>query len=356
MKIGFDISDLVAGQADGTTRYTYELAKRLPELAPQHEWLFFAPGDVHENYSLLEFPNAKLIKSPFPKYWTQARLWLDLYKHKPDVLFMPIQQLPILRPRRMKTGAVVHDLAVHKFPQQFTWKDWALLHIFSAQVAREADEIIAVSQATKDDIQKFYGRAENVSVVHHGLDHEKFKPQEYSDRIVSEKYILYVGQIQPRKNLARLIEAFEALQLNDLNLVIAGGYGWLQKPILKRIESSPAKEKIKLLGRVADEKLPQLYSQAEVFVLPSLYEGFGMPVLEAMACGTPVVTSNVSSLPEVAGNAAVLVDPNSAENISQGIKKAIADKEKLRVAGLQHAVDFDWDETARQTLARLGLS
>jgi len=165
-------------------------------------------------------------------------------------------------------------------------------------------------------------------------------------------FILFVGQLQPRKNLGRLVEAFEQVAdaQSDQHLVIAGGHGWLKQTILQRIEESPKRSRIHLIGRVPDDLLPALYWGADVFVLPSLYEGFGMPALEAMASGCPVVTSNVSSLPEVSGGAAVLVDPYRAEDIVRGIREARALRAELRERGIRRAAQFDWDKTAEKTL------
>lgn len=387
MKLAFDISDLATGQADGTTRYTYELAKRLPELAPEHDWLFFSPSEPSKNYTLHPTPYT-LVKSPWPKYWTQTRFAFDLFRHQPDVLFMPIQQLPYLRPRKMKTVAVIHDVAFHEFGQQYTAKDWVLQHVFTPYATREADELICVSQATADDVAHYYGRDENVHVVHHGVDHEAFHPATDDERAqgwrkLNENYpklrrpfILYVGQLQPRKNIAGLVEAFETLRrrpvttpgespavtlagevTGPLQLVIAGSHGWLKGPIVRRINESPARDDIQLLGRVPDALLPALYWNAEAYVLPSFYEGFGMPILEAMASGCPVVTSNVSCLPEVArqaggqaGSAAVLVDPYSSHAIATGIREALENKMTWRASGLARAQEFSWDTTARATL------
>ena len=295
--------------------------------------------------------NVRKVLSPWPKYWTQSRLPWDLYRYHPDVLFMPIQQIPFARPKKMKTVAVIHDLAFHIYPEQFTYKDWLLQHVFTAYVARNADKIIAVSQATANDIAKYYDRTENVHVVHHGVNHQVFRPVEERHPQLSAPYLLYVGQIQPRKNMIRLVQAFEILyqQEKNLQLVIAGSHGWLNTPIYRYIGVSLARSNIIQLGRVGDKLLPALYSHAEVFVLPSLYEGFGMPILEAMACGCPVVTSNISSMPEVAGEAGILVDPNSVESIAEGIQEARSRREELQEKGLQHARQFTWEKTVQQT-------
>lgn len=368
MKIGFDVSDLSTNRADGTTRYTHELAKRLPRLDTNVQWVFFAPAlsdalrEVTENVS-----NVTLSITPWPKYWTQLRLPFDIYTHKIDTLLMPIQQLPYIRPKGVRAVAVVHDLAVHRFPKQFTLKDWALLHVFSAYAVREADAIIAVSKATADDVADYYKRTTNVHVIHHGVDHEKFHVPSEAEKTESwqkltatypalrKPYLLYVGQIQPRKNLLRLIEAFELLKKDqpELQLVLAGSHGWLQAPILERIKKSEQTHHIFLTGRISDEFLSALYWHANVFVLPSLYEGFGMPILEAMASGSPVVTSNASSMPEIVGDAAVLVDPNDTDSLAAGIEEAQSNSRDMAQQGVAQAKNFSWEKTARATLKLL---
>lgn len=363
MRIGFDISDLATNRADGTTRYTREMAKRLPVIGRQHEWLMFCPYLDSGIEQELKRSNVKVIRSPWPKYWTQSRLPWEIYRWRPEALFMPIQQLPIIRPKRLRTIAVVHDLAVHKFPRQFTFKDWLLLHYFSAQACREATSIIAVSGASARDIAAYYGRTDAV-VIGHGVDKEKFRPpasreeREAAVVLVSQRleinqpYILYVGQIQPRKNIVRLIKAFDLLaRERNYQLVLAGGHGWLRQTIDEAINQAAAKERIHRLEGVNDTLLRALYWQAEVFVLPSLYEGFGMPVLEAMSCGCPVVTSNNSSLPEVAGGAAILVEATDVNSIKSGIVAAVERREELIKKGRERVSNISWENTAKQTLA-----
>jgi glycosyltransferase involved in cell wall biosynthesis len=362
MRIGFDASDLCTGRADGTTRYTRELLRRLPGRAPEHTWTLLAPCDVTDHLDQLP-TNVSGLSSPWPGAWTQTRLPLDLWRSAPEALFMPIQQLPYLR-TKARTVAVIHDLAVHYYPEQFRYKDWLLLHVFSAYAARQADALIAVSQATADDVARFYGRTREVHVVHHGVDHERFHAptdgesaagwQELRKSFTQLRrpYVLYVGQLQPRKNLVRLMQAFARLKpkYSELMLVLAGGHGWLQQPILTAAARSPYAKDILLLGTVPDELLAPLYWHAEVFVLPSLYEGFGMPIVEAMACGCPVVCADVSSMPEVAGGAALLVDPRDASSIAAGIAEALGSKLRLRERGSARAEEFTWEKTVQQTL------
>lgn len=366
MKIAFDASDLCTDRADGTTRYTREILTRLVQQTPSDSWEILAPCEKPASLNVFS-PTCTWNASPWPMYWTQSRMALDLFKKRPDMLFMPIQQLPIVRPPRLTTISVVHDLAVHKYPEQFTYKDWLLLHVFTAQVAREADHIIAISQTTADDLATYYGRTKNVHVIHHGVNHKQFYVPSEDEKAkgltdiqkkypnLTKPYILYIGQIQPRKNLIRLIEAFEVVNKDqpDLQLVIGGAHGWLQQPIIDRVESSQVKDKIHMVGRVPDELLAPLYWHADAFVLPSLYEGFGMPVLEAMASGCPVVTSNTSSLPEVAEDAAVLVDPLDTDSVANGIRTAQKKRDELIAKGIAQAKGFTWEKTATETLAVL---
>jgi len=397
MKIAFDASDMCTGRADGTTRYTTELAKRLPLLAKDVQWDFYGPCPAPTTWipGQARDDNTGWHATPFPFAWTQTRFAWELFQNKPDVLFMPIQQLPIFRPHRTKTVAVIHDLAFHAYKGQFRYKDWLLLHTFSAQVANEADAIIAVSEATKDDIKKYYGRTHNVHVVHHGIDHDKFRvfskeekeagmqklQEKYPAlRQAQGKYILFVGQIQPRKNIVRLVEAFELLLANttyltptspskgeetnaghpspyegegegdEVMLVIAGGYGWNNEEIYKRIAMSPFRDRIIVTGAVPDALLPTLYANAEVFVLPSLQEGFGIPLIEAAACGVPLVSSNVSSMKEIVGEAGVLIDPQNSEALAHGIQEAMNNKELYAKKSVHMASKFSWDKAAQETL------
>lgn len=367
MNIGFDGSDLCTNRADGTTRYTKELLQRLPSLLKGHTIHVFAPGPQPKSLSLDS--NVMWHSSPWPKWWTQMRLPFELFREHIDVLFMPIQQLPIIRPRNMKTVSVIHDLAFHTYGKQTTYKDWLLLHAFTAQVARQADAIIAVSQSTANDISHVYGRTKNLYTIPHGVNTHEFyigtsEQKDTARNRLLEKYpklkhpyILSVGQIQPRKNFARLISAFELLKRSkeyaNLHLVIGGSHGWLQESVTKRVNTSIQKPFIHMLGRVPDELLLPLYWNAQVFALVSLYEGFGLPVLEAMASGTAVVASNTSSLPEVFGTAGVSVNPHKAGSIRNGLQQALANRAALQEQGIEQAKKFNWDTTAQKVASIL---
>jgi len=395
LHIGIDASRVAVAARTGTEHYTYELLAAL------------ARRDRHTRYTLYcnrmpaalppLGPNFALRRIPFPRLWTHIRLSAELLAHAPDVLFVPAHVLPLGAPlrRRMRTVVTVHDLGYLRFPEAHTPMQRLYLRLSTLWSARAASRLIAISAATRDDLVRFTGvRSEKIAVVHHGLS-PHFRPasgpaitaalRRYGiietnagDPVgdpVGRPYILYVGTIQPRKNLVRLIEAFaHMLEIRDwrleigastpdlqslisnLQLVIAGKRGWLTESIERRVTELGLAGRVRFTGYVADEDLPALLSGALAFVLPSLYEGFGMPVLEAMACGTPVLASNTSALPEVAGDAALLVDPTDTVAIAAGLARLAADaglRAQLRARGLARAARFTWDRCAEEALAVL---
>jgi glycosyltransferase involved in cell wall biosynthesis len=229
--------------------------------------------------------------------------------------------------------------------------------------ARKASKIIAISENTKKDIIDYFGiDEEKIRVIYLGVDRQ-FSPQPDMDEVgvlskynLPSGYILSVGTLEPRKNLIRLINAYKMVASSGEpvpKLVIVGGQGWGDEELGKVVRESGLIDLVILTGYVPDEDLPALYRNTTVFVYPSLYEGFGLPPLEAMACGTPVITSNVSSLPEVVGDAAILIDPYNTTEIAQAIASVLKDKElreRLRMNGLARSNLFSWDKTARETL------
>ena len=217
---------------------------------------------------------------------------------------------------------------------------------------------------TKDDLIKHYGvETSKIEVIYLAAD-EYFKPLAYEDvqpvldrlGLVYKKYILFVGTLQPRKNIIRLIDAFIKLKRKnhiEEKLVLTGGKGWLWEPIIQKIKDAGLSGDIAHLGYVDSADLPAIYNGAILLTLPALYEGFGLPPLEAMKCGVPVVVSNISSLPEVVGDAAVLVNPNSVDSIAEGLLEVLSDERLrgvMRERGIRQAAKFSWQETARKTL------
>ena len=303
-----------------------------------------------------------ILGSPF---WTQRFFPAALRRDKPDVLFMPIQMLPLFRAQTIKTVAVVHDLEFLHYPETYTPANRLLLQFFTRHAVRNATQLIAVSQYTKDDVVRTYGRdPKDIAVVHHGVNADQFSQKATGSRQqavgkrcgLPERFMLFVGALQPRKNIVGLVTAFEEVKRSepDTHLVIVGGGEWKTGQILARIESSSVRDSMHLLRRVPHDDLAALYTMAAALVLPSFSEGFGMPVLEAMAAGTPVITSSTSSLPEVAGDAALLVDPTDSSAIANALLRVLRDaslRQDLIAKGRERASRFTWDRAAEQTAA-----
>lgn len=371
MRIALDGSDLATERVEGPSVYAGELLPRLSRVLVErgHTVVTYAPAALRH---VTVAGEARVI--PGAPYWTQRVLPRALFRDRSEVLFLPIQMLPLVRPRQMRTVAVVHDLEFLKYPDTYTWTNRLLLQFFTRHAVHAATQLIAISQYTKDDVIRTYGRAaDDISVVHHGVDHWRFtaeenmqRPKEQNDGTgalgtLPDHFILFVGALQPRKNITGLLTAYEKLltmpQTNNSrgwvpDLVLVSGGGWKEQPLLARIRLSPARGRIHVMRRLTQDELAVCYRRAAVFVLPSFSEGFGMPVLEAMASGVPVITSNTSSLPEVAGGAAQLVDPHNPAAIAAGIARVLQDhalRENFVRKGIERARQFSWDRTATLT-------
>ncbi len=300
------------------------------------------------------------------KLWTQWRLPLDLYIHKPrpDVFFSPTHYAPRFSP--VPTVMSVMDLSYLYFPDLFKKSDLMQLQSWTAYSVKKAKRVLTISNSSRDDIIKEYGvESDKVTTIYPGIkDTLSLVPHVYgmneleSKYGISKKFVLFVGTLQPRKNIARLIEAFSTLKTQDaklkgLELVIVGKKGWLYEDILAAPQRLGVEDRVKFLEGVTDEELAIFYKNALCCVLPSLYEGFGLPVLEAMQHGCPVITSNVSSLPEAGGDAALYVDPENVTDIAEKIEKLVND-EKLRhelvEKGYRQVKKFSWEKTAKETL------
>jgi glycosyltransferase involved in cell wall biosynthesis len=260
----------------------------------------------------------------------------------------------------------VHDLSFLRFPNAFRHFNRSYLSFITRISTRKAARVIAVSESTRQDVITFFGvPGERVAVVPNGVA-EEFHPVDPAEvagfrrsKRLPEHFILFLGTLEPRKNIVRLLEAY-ALWLHELPanakstplLVIAGAKGWFYETIFARVNDLGLADRIIFPGFVPAEELPWWYRAAELFVYPSLFEGFGLPVLEAMACGTPTITSKASSLPEVAGDAALLIDPEDTEGLAGALAHVLAEPEvaaKMRAAGLRQAARFSWTRTAAQT-------
>lgn len=365
MQIGFDASRLAVDARTGTEQYTWELLAALGEIDQQNHYTLYCNQPPA---TLPPLPSSFTLRSiPLRRAWSHGRLSLEMLRHTPDLLFVPAHALPLIpAPRSVVT---IHDLGFLHHPEAHTRIQRLYYRIFTRLSARRATRIIAISEATRRDLQQFYGTpASKIDVIYHGV-HPRFTP--INDRALVDAamqrygirapYLLFVSTIQPRKNVARLIEAFARARAQlgatcPLRLVLAGKRGWLTEQIERRARELGIDDYVQFVGYVADEDLPALLTGALAYVVPSLYEGFGMTVLEAQACGTPVLASNVASLPEVVGDAGLLVDPRDVAAIAAGIEQLASDarlREELRDRGLAHVQGWTWQRTARATLAVL---
>jgi glycosyltransferase involved in cell wall biosynthesis len=254
----------------------------------------------------------------------------------------------------------IHDLSFIRFPHLFRPSNRLYLTVMTRLSAHRARRLIAVSEhAASEAVCLLQVSRGKIDVVYHGVD-PQFQPLPTKEveafrerRELPERYVLFVGTLEPRKNLEHLVEAFARIYDGRTRLILVGGKGWLYDDLYRKVETLNLGAAVLFPGYVQSEELPLWYNAATAFAYPSLYEGFGMPVTEAQACGTPVLSSNASSLPEAAGEAALLVDPHSVEEIAAGLNRVLGDltlQEDLRARGLAHARRFSWSRTAQQTI------
>jgi len=353
MIIGIDASRAVAALPTGTELYSQQLIRALIDSAPDRRFrLYFNQPPAAD---LFKADHVEIRTISFPRLWTHARLSLEMALHRPDALFVPAHVLPIVRPR--KSVVTVHDLGYVHFPNSHTRFQRWYLDVSTRWNARTATRLIADSQATKDDLIRHYETpADKIVVAYPGLDPSVRRVEDTAQiETVKSKYgidgdyLLTLGTLQPRKNLARLIKAYSRTKAAP-KLVIAGKKGWLYDSLFKQVERLNLTERVIFPGYVAGIDKAALMSGATALVFPSLYEGFGFPVVEAMACGTPAVCSNTSSLKEVAGDAALLVNPTDTDDIAAAIQYITSNAElrhTLVESGYAQIGKFTWDACAR---------
>ena len=285
-----------------------------------------------------------------------------------DAVLAPTPISVYLKPKRL--AVTIHDVVPPLFPERYrSFMGRVLVHAYTSSM-RKANLIFTDSECAKTDMASRFGvPAGKIVVAYLGFDPDKFHanpigetrtPQILSRYGVNRPYVLHVGRGDPRKNLVRLVQAYESLitRRKDLNfqLVLGGSQGWGSEPLVELARKPSLQGKLILTGPVPDSDLPALYRSAACFAMPSLYEGFGLPVLEAMACGTPVMISNSSSLPEVGGDAALYFDPESVDEMAAAMERLLTDsslREQMVKKGLERARQFSWEACARTTLAAL---
>ncbi len=355
----------------GVSQYIEQVARELVPLAAAHDdtlTVFGGPTPPPDGYLP---PSVQWIGSRFPTgqapgriVWEQGAAPFIAASHRLDVLFCPVNVVPLAA--RVPCVLTVHDLAFLAFPDAFLARKRRYLTAMTRLSVRKARHVIAVSAHTKADLIRHFGVPDaNITVIPNATSNA-FRPahdaatvaQFRQDHDLPGRFVLFVGTQEPRKNLHRLIEAFAhvAAAVPDVHLVVIGAAGWLTSDLAPQVAASPVRERIRFLGYVENRDLPRYYQAAEICCYPSLYEGFGLPPLEAMACGTPVVTSNTSSLPEVVGDAALTVSPTDTTALAAALRNLLNDaplRARLSAAGIARASHFSWHRTAAATLAVL---
>lgn len=385
MLIGIDASRALRAQRTGTEHYSLEIIRHLLQLpdSAEHQWRLYVdqpiPSDsplhplLQDRGKIASHPQSHTASGPYPeveacllpaqRIWTHIQLGQEVRQRLPDVLFVPAHVLPFVLSRRFLPPSVVtvHDLGYRAYPEMHTRSQRLYLEWSTRWNIWAAERVIAISQNTANDLQRIYALATNkIHVITEGARAltcdlpaapilEKFG--------LSKPYVLYLGTIQPRKNLARVLEAFSRIQQQvDWDLVLAGKPGWLSASLYEKSQALGLDQRVHFLGYVTDSESTILLRNAHFFCLPSLFEGFGLPILEAQSVGAPVMTSNNSSIPEVAGDGALLVDPTDVDAIAQAMLQLSQDealRQRLILAGYANIKRFSWEKAAQETLAAL---
>lgn len=373
MIIGIDIRVLGSDTKSGVEEYTENLLAHMLSLDKNIKFKLFHSSLRNDlkKYDWMNLPNVEVFSFRFPNklLFSLSRLFnwpqVDKFIGGADVFFSPHFLLASLS-SDCKRVTTFHDLSYIRFREFFSWRRniWHKFQIRPSSWSNPSDKIIAVSQSTKKDLIERYDFSSNkTKVIYSGISKSIFRPQESQldlfrkEHNLPNHFILFMGKLEPRKNISGLIRSFNLLkglcEFKDLNLVIVGSPGWLYKNIYREAKNSPYKNNIIFENYIKDEDRKFYYSLASLFIYPSFFEGFGFPPLEAMVCGTPVIASFNSSLPEVVGDGGILVDPHNVVDISESIKSILSDsglRERLVRNGLKRVDNFSWEKCARETL------
>lgn len=345
----------------GISNYVRNLLQGLAVVGDEHTFILYTNRPVDIEPQLPDNFSVRLVRLPFPRFqaWFQLGLPARLRLDGIDLFFGPFHRLPLLS--AIPSVLTIHDLSglvLKSYHQRNVITRNRLIPLF----VKKARRILAVSRFTRDEVIRLFPKTlGRVDVIYEapspGLSREEDKVLLNIVRKnlgLPDSYILFLGTLEPRKNLPRLLEAYASIAHRiPQDLVLAGRMGWMSGPLLEILEREELRERVHLAGFVDEKYLPALLSMADLMVYPALYEGFGLPVVEAMACGTPVLTSSVSSLPEAAGGAALLADPSSVEDIAEKLLELAEDsglRAILSEKGLARVSKLSWERTARMTL------
>jgi glycosyltransferase involved in cell wall biosynthesis len=375
VNIGIDVRTLMDKQYSGVPEHTLNLIKTILEIESQrtngnkYKLFYNSARDIQARIPDFQSENIETRNLGYPNkifnYFLQKTL---KYPKIDKILDVDVFLMPHINFAALSSACqsilTVHDISFLRYPDFFSARKnfWHYM-LDVKKMINGFDKIVSVSENTKNDIVDICGvDKEKVKVIYPGVNnsfYRQLKPELYNQiknkYQLKNKFILYIGTLEPRKNIEGLIEAFNVFcrkrRVNDCDLVIAGGRGWKSNKIIKKWKESEHRNKIKFLGYIPHEDKPYLYNAASIFAYPSFYEGFGFPPLEAMACGTPVLTSFSSSLSEVAGDSAFLVDPYNTNKIADYLERLIIDKklrEELKQRGLETVKKYNWEKTAKE--------
>lgn len=366
MIIGIDASRAFVKNKTGIEEYSYQVIKHLREFLKAQQVILYLDSRVNKkeyiNFDLPVYWKIKFLRAP--KFWTQFRLSIEMLFRGPDILFVPAHTVPLIHPKN--TIVTIHGLEYEFCPKAYSPFERMYMRWSIRKSCQWASQVIAVSENTKKDLIKLYGVPnKKIRVIYEGYSNDnlqfsifsfqknsKSKNTEYE--ILNTKYLLFIGRLEERKNICGIVEAFEMLKRKyniSHKLILVGKFGYGGEKIKNKINSSEYKNDIILTGYVSEEDKFYLMANADAFLFPTFYEGFGLPILEAQSVGVPVVTSNISSMPEVAGSGAVFIDPQNSEEISQAVYQLISEesyKNDIIEKGFDNVKRFSWEKCAEE--------
>lgn len=363
MIIGIDASRANREHKSGVEWYAYNLLDRLFELDRENQYFLYTPDKLRgaivprsANFS------EKILHWPLKRFWTLGRLSWEMIARRPELLFVPSHTFPPIAAK--KNVITWHDVGYEHYPETYSAFELRSLKYGAKRMTDIADRIIAVSEFTKQEIMEFYGiKSDRISVIPLGLDHRLWRPSPAEtvknalDQLkIRYPYFIFLSRLALRKNvvgLIRIYNRFRQTQKHPFNLLLVGSDQPGGQELDAEIKASPYKEEIKKLGWLPIEQVPVLLSGARGLLFPSIYEGFGLPAIEAMACGAPVIASNSGALPEIVNGAGVLIDTHDLDGFALSMAKVAEDhdyRQNLINLGLARAQEYSWDKCAKQTL------
>jgi glycosyltransferase involved in cell wall biosynthesis len=362
MRIAVNTRLLLQGKLEGIGWFTHQTLERMVRKHPEHEFIFFF--DRPYDPSFIFAPNVTpVVIPPQARHPLLFYMWFEwgvpymLRKYKADVFLSPDGYMSLST--KVPTCLVIHDLAFEHYPEHFVRSHKMYWRHYSPRFARKAARIATVSTYSKDDIVKHYGiNADNIDVVYNGA-HAEYRPLSWQEREDAKtkyadgcEYFVFAGALHPRKNIVNLLKAFIAFkkrQRSNMKLVIVGRYAWKYEEVIEMREEMPFKDDVKWVGYMHVDELSKVMGGAYALVYPSLFEGFGIPILEALKCEVPAIVSNTSAMPEVAGDAGLLVDPTNVQDIAAKMEMLHKDetlRKKLIEASKEQVRKFSWDQSA----------